>query len=215
MPRPRLARMRLLRDRNKDRCSRSCVSAGPLRGRPPPRTDGVRTPRPISAACGSRLSRVDPQRRDRSVGGGVQGAGSAGALVAIHPDDHHRVLRFIGQPEMPWSRGRHADFKLWRTISPLPRQAAAVTLTAQQTPSKATRRQHVHQEPRRPVSDRNGSHGPISWILESHWAELAFVLWAIVRNPQHPQIIDGSWLPQHWAQWAGPGYPPPQVANFR
>jgi hypothetical protein len=56
------------------------------------------------------------------------------------------------------------------------------------------------------------SSGPISWTLQSHWAELAFVLWATVRNPRHPQLIDGSWLPQHWLHWAaGQGYPPPQI----
>lgn len=58
------------------------------------------------------------------------------------------------------------------------------------------------------------SAGPISWILESHWAELAFVLWAMARNPQHPQLIGAAWLPPHWMPWAAEqGYPPAQIAG--
>jgi len=33
--------------------------------------------------------------------------------------------------------------------------------------------------------------GPISWCIDSHWAELAFVLWATVCNPHHPQLLGG------------------------
>lgn len=54
--------------------------------------------------------------------------------------------------------------------------------------------------------------GPISWRINSHWAELAFVLWATTCHPHHPQLIDGSWLPPHWITWATHhGYPPPQL----
>lgn len=56
--------------------------------------------------------------------------------------------------------------------------------------------------------------GPISWVIDSHFVELTFVLWATVCNPRHPQLIDGSWLPPHWMPWAtAQGYPPPQIAQ--
>ena len=44
--------------------------------------------------------------------------------------------------------------------------------------------------------------GRISWLIRSIWAELVFVLWALARNPHHPQLIDGSWLPPGWPAWA-------------
>jgi hypothetical protein len=37
--------------------------------------------------------------------------------------------------------------------------------------------------------------GPVSWIVGSRWAELLFVLWAMVRHPQHPQFTTGTWAP--------------------
>lgn len=54
--------------------------------------------------------------------------------------------------------------------------------------------------------------GPISWIIESHWSELLFLLWALTLAPQHPQLLDGSWIPPHWIAWATEqGYAPPAM----
>ena len=54
--------------------------------------------------------------------------------------------------------------------------------------------------------------GPVSWLIDSHFAELTFVLWALARHPRHPQLIDGSWLPPNWAPWAADqGYPLPHI----
>jgi len=44
--------------------------------------------------------------------------------------------------------------------------------------------------------------GPVSWMLESDWAELVFVLWALVRHPRHPQLLSGGWLPPGWVEHA-------------
>ncbi|KGJ75147.1 hypothetical protein GY21_09905 [Cryobacterium roopkundense] len=44
--------------------------------------------------------------------------------------------------------------------------------------------------------------GPITWRLTSEWAELVFVLWALRRHPSHPQLRDGTWLPENWLPWA-------------
>ena len=46
------------------------------------------------------------------------------------------------------------------------------------------------------------STGPITWRINSEWAELVFVLWALERHPSHPQLQDGSWLPANWLEWA-------------
>lgn len=52
--------------------------------------------------------------------------------------------------------------------------------------------------------------GVVTWRIYSLWAELIFVLWAQARHPNHPQLADGGWLPEHWAEWAArQGYPPP------
>ena len=40
------------------------------------------------------------------------------------------------------------------------------------------------------------------WLLQSHYAELVFVLWAAKMYPSHPQLVDGSWLPANWLHWA-------------
>ena len=54
--------------------------------------------------------------------------------------------------------------------------------------------------------------GPISWIIDSHFAEMTFLLSATACNPRHPQLIDRSWLPPHWMPWAATHrYPPPQI----
>lgn len=51
--------------------------------------------------------------------------------------------------------------------------------------------------------------GPVTWRIQSDWAELIFVLWAMARHPLHPQLVDQSWLPANWADWAtAKGYPP-------
>ena len=40
------------------------------------------------------------------------------------------------------------------------------------------------------------------WLLQSHYAELVFLLWAIHRYPQHPQLAHQGWLPPNWSRWA-------------
>ncbi|MCF6743429.1 hypothetical protein E9529_03915 [Blastococcus sp. KM273128] len=50
--------------------------------------------------------------------------------------------------------------------------------------------------------------GPVSWIVQSDWAELLFVAWAIARHPRHPQLLTGGWLPPGWlARCAGHVHP--------
>lgn len=44
--------------------------------------------------------------------------------------------------------------------------------------------------------------GEVSWLLESDWSELAFILWALERHPAHPQLLGGGWLPPGWVHWA-------------
>lgn len=44
--------------------------------------------------------------------------------------------------------------------------------------------------------------GPVTWMLESDWAELVFVTWALTMHPKHPQLASGSWLPPGWIQHA-------------
>jgi hypothetical protein len=46
--------------------------------------------------------------------------------------------------------------------------------------------------------DGVSANGPVKWILNSHWAELVFMLWASVCNPSHPQMTGRTWLPQDW-----------------
>lgn len=51
--------------------------------------------------------------------------------------------------------------------------------------------------------------GTITWRLTSEWAELIFVMWALNQHPQHPQLRDGTWLPEGWIEWAtSMGYRP-------
>jgi hypothetical protein len=48
--------------------------------------------------------------------------------------------------------------------------------------------------------------GEVSWLLQSDWAELVFVLWAMAVHPNHPSLPNGGWLPPGWrerAQLAG------------
>lgn len=44
--------------------------------------------------------------------------------------------------------------------------------------------------------------GPITWQLLSPFAELVFVLWALDQHPDHPQLMDGSWLQPGWLDHA-------------
>jgi hypothetical protein len=56
------------------------------------------------------------------------------------------------------------------------------------------------------------SYGPISWIVISDWAELAFVGWAAARHPRHRQLLDGSWFP---GGWRSPAIDPPPTGMPR
>lgn len=50
----------------------------------------------------------------------------------------------------------------------------------------------------------NSKNGPVSWLFQSEWAELLFVMWANAVHPRHPQLVTGQWLPPGWvehAQW--------------
>ena len=49
--------------------------------------------------------------------------------------------------------------------------------------------------------------GPVSWLLNSDWAELVFVTWAFARHRRHPQLLAGSWLPPGWLQWCATRFP--------
>ncbi len=40
--------------------------------------------------------------------------------------------------------------------------------------------------------------GPVSLMLQSDWAELIFITWAMARHPRHPQLVSGGWLPPGW-----------------
>jgi hypothetical protein len=54
--------------------------------------------------------------------------------------------------------------------------------------------------------------GPADFLLRSDWAELAFVLWALARNPHHPQLLARSWIdPAFPARCQQHGYAPPTL----
>lgn len=61
--------------------------------------------------------------------------------------------------------------------------------------------------------------GPVKWLLNSHWAELVFLLWASVCSPHHPQLTGRTWLPEEWLTKAmvftmeNTGYP--DIRTFR
>lgn len=44
--------------------------------------------------------------------------------------------------------------------------------------------------------------GPVHWQLETHAAELVFVLWTLARHQDHPQLVTDTWLPRGWVAWA-------------
>ncbi|WP_156096663.1 hypothetical protein [Amycolatopsis jejuensis] len=48
----------------------------------------------------------------------------------------------------------------------------------------------------------NSKGGPVSWLLQSDWAELLFVSWAHAVHPRHPQLVTGQWLPPGWVEHA-------------
>jgi hypothetical protein len=64
------------------------------------------------------------------------------------------------------------------------------------------------------VMQGSSTNGPVTWRIRSDWAELIFVLWAMSRHPQHPQLLDRSWIPEGWIEWAtAQGYPPPVMSQ--
>jgi len=61
----------------------------------------------------------------------------------------------------------------------------------------------------RVIMQAQSATGPVTWRLNSEWSELIFALWALRRHPSHPQLRDGTWLPQNWLRWAtDQGYRP-------
>lgn len=51
--------------------------------------------------------------------------------------------------------------------------------------------------------------GKITWRLMTPWAELLMVLWGLESHPNHPQLMDGSWLTAGWLGHArSQGYDP-------
>lgn len=62
----------------------------------------------------------------------------------------------------------------------------------------------------------NSESGPVHWILQSDWAELAFTFWARARHPHHPQFSGGGWVPPGWVQRAqASAYGLPRVSSGR
>lgn len=60
----------------------------------------------------------------------------------------------------------------------------------------------------------DSQNGPVAWILDSDWAELVFVLWAMAVHPDHPALGHGGWLPPGWRDRASApvfGTKPPQM----
>gem|GEM_PF-1413956 len=52
------------------------------------------------------------------------------------------------------------------------------------------------------VLQGNSDRGRITWQLRSPFSELVFVLWALDQHPDHPQLMDGSWLQPGWLDHA-------------
>lgn len=46
----------------------------------------------------------------------------------------------------------------------------------------------------------NSTDGPISWVVESDWAELMLLLWVRSVGIQHPQTVGVGWLPPGWLE---------------
>ena len=67
------------------------------------------------------------------------------------------------------------------------------------------------------VLQGQSANGPVTWRISSDWAELIFVLWAMARHPGHPQLLERSWIPPRWPEWAEQrGYRPhlPEQASL-
>lgn len=57
------------------------------------------------------------------------------------------------------------------------------------------------------LQGRSDQGAAVCWGVGSDWSELLFVLWALARHRQHPQLLDGAWLPPGWtARAAHHGY---------
>lgn len=52
------------------------------------------------------------------------------------------------------------------------------------------------------IMQGESEHGAVTWRIHCPYAELIFVLWALECHPQHPQLIDGSWLSRDWPAFA-------------
>lgn len=64
------------------------------------------------------------------------------------------------------------------------------------------------------MQGRTSTGRQLAWRISSDWSELIFVLWAMARHPEHPQLLDGSWIPEGWAAWAAAqGYAPAPVGD--
>lgn len=46
----------------------------------------------------------------------------------------------------------------------------------------------------------DSTNGPVSWILESDWAELILLLWARAVGIDHPQTSGPGWIPPGWPE---------------
>ena len=58
------------------------------------------------------------------------------------------------------------------------------------------------------LQGRSDQGAQVCWGVRSDWAELLFVLWALARHRQAPQLLNGAWLPPGWtARAAHHGYP--------
>lgn len=58
--------------------------------------------------------------------------------------------------------------------------------------------------------------GPVSWVLQSDWAELVFVLWCRFTHPNHPQLLANAWIDTAWADRVrAAGYPLPERSTPR
>lgn len=42
----------------------------------------------------------------------------------------------------------------------------------------------------------------VTWQIQTPWAELVFIAWALRQHPHHPQLQDGTWLHQEWLDYA-------------
>lgn len=60
----------------------------------------------------------------------------------------------------------------------------------------------------------NTTNGPAQFRLQSDWAELCMVLWAMARNQNHPRFVGGTWLSQGFLEKCRRmGYQPPGLSS--